>query len=121
LQLEYGILISHRSGTVNAAVIYMTAKDRDEALAVARALVDERLIACANVSAEVTSVYRWQGRLEEEHEAVMIAKTRVELVDRVVERVRALHSYECPCVVSWEISAGNPEYLRWLEAETSEP
>lgn len=106
---------------MDAAVIYMTAKDRDEALAVARALVAERLIACANVSAEVTSVYRWQGTVEEEREAVMIAKTRAELVDRVVQRVRDLHSYECPCVVSWMLSAGNPEYFQWLEAETCAP
>jgi periplasmic divalent cation tolerance protein len=103
---------------IRAAVIYITAANRDEALAIGRTLVSERLVACANVLDGMTSVYRWEGELNEDREAVLIAKTRQELADRVVARVRELHSYDCPCVVSWPITKGNPEYLAWIGQET---
>ncbi len=100
--------------------VYITAGGRDEALAIGRALVGERLAACANVFDGVTSVYWWQGAVEEDSEAVLIVKTRAELVERLVERVKALHSYDCPCVVALPIEAGNPDYLAWIGAETGE-
>lgn len=103
---------------IRAAVVYITASNRDEALAIGRTLVSERLIACANVLEGMTSVYEWKGELNEDDEAVLIAKTRQELTDRVVARVRELHSYECPCVVSWPITAANPDYLAWIARET---
>lgn len=103
---------------IRAAVVYITAANRNEALAIGRTLVAERLVACANVLDGMTSVYRWEGELSEDREAVLIAKTRQELADRVVTRVRELHSYKCPCVVSWPITAGNPDYLAWIGIET---
>ena len=68
----------------------------------------------------MTSLYWWDGKIEEGHEAVLIAKTRESLVERVVARVKSLHSYDCPCVAAWPITAGNPHYLAWIEAETDE-
>jgi periplasmic divalent cation tolerance protein len=103
-----------------ACFCYMTAGSRDEALRIARALVEERLAACANLLEGMTSVYRWQGRIEEDDEVVLIAKTRDDLVDRLVERVKALHSYDCPCVVALPITDGNPEFIAWIGAETED-
>lgn len=97
---------------------YITAGSRDEALRIGRALVEERLAACANVLDGMTSVYRWNGAVEEAPEAVLIAKTRAALFDRLAERVRALHSYDTPCVVEIKLGRGNPGFLGWLEAET---
>ena len=81
-------------------------------------MVDERLAACANVLDGMTSLYWWQGVLEQASEAVLILKTRAELVERLTMRVRELHSYDCPCVVALPIAAGNPDYLAWIAGET---
>ncbi len=101
-----------------ACFCYMTAGSREEGLKIGRALVEERLAACANLLDGMTSIYRWQGAIQEDAEVVLIAKTRTELVPRLVERVRALHSYDVPCVVTLPISDGNPAFLEWIGAET---
>lgn len=99
-------------------LIYVTAPSRDEALKLARILVEERLAACANVLGAITSVYWWDGKLNEDAEVALIAKTRAALVDAVIDRVRQVHSYDCPCVVSLPIESGNPAFLQWIAAET---
>ena len=101
-----------------AAMVYMTAGSRDEALAIGRALVEERLAACVNLLDHMTSLYWWQGRIEQGEEVVLIAKTKQELVPQLISRVRELHSYDCPSVVAWPIAAGNPQYLDWIVDET---
>ena len=98
---------------------YVTAGSRDEALSIGRAVVQERLAACANVLDGMTSIYWWQGALEQAGEAALILKTRAELVERLTARIKELHSYECPCVVALPIVAGNPAYLAWIAAETT--
>ena len=98
--------------------IYITTGGRDEALAIAKALVEERLAACANVLDGVRSIYRWRGAVHQADEAVVVLRTRSELVEALTARARALHSYQCPCVVALPIEAGNPAYLDWLGAET---
>ena len=102
--------------TIN--MVYITAPNRDEALALARSLVEARLVACANVLDGGTSVYWWEGKLCEEAEAVLVCKTRAEQVEAVIAKVRAIHSYSCPCVVALPITAGNPAYLDWVEGES---
>lgn len=97
--------------------IYITAEDEAEAKNIGRALVSEKLAACVNYF-PIQSVYRWKDKVEEAGEVALIAKTRAGLVDRVIERVRQLHSYAVPCVVSWVIEKGNPEYLEWIKEST---
>jgi periplasmic divalent cation tolerance protein len=98
--------------------VYVTVGDKNEALRIGRILVEERLAACVNVLDGMTSVYSWKGEVHEDSEAVLIAKTKAALVGPLTDRVKELHSYECPCVVSFPIAAGNPEYLAWIEQET---
>ena len=100
-------------------MLYITAGSRDEAKKIGRALVEDRLAACANVIDGMESVYWWEGKLTEDREAVLIVKTRAELVAQVTARVKALHSYTVPCVVALPILDGNPAYLDWLGAETA--
>ena len=97
------------------AVVFVTASSADEATQIGRALVDERLAACANVVPAVASAYWWQGRVEEAGEALIVLKTRQELVGRLTERVKALHSYTVPEVIALPILGGNPDYLRWID------
>ena len=97
--------------------IYITTGDEDEARRIGRVLVEERLAACVNIL-PIKSIYRWEENIEEENEVAMFVKTRAELADQVIERVKELHSYEVPCIVSLPIAKGNPDYLKWIEEST---
>ncbi len=99
--------------------LYITVGSAGEAASIARDLLDDRLIACANIIDGATSLYRWEGKIADEKEAVMIAKTRGDLVEKVIERVRELHSYDCPCIVALPIIDGNPAFLDWIDEETA--
>jgi periplasmic divalent cation tolerance protein len=101
--------------------VYMTAGSPEEARRIGRTLVEERLAACVNILDGMQSFYWWQGAVQEAPETVLIAKTRAELLERLTERVKALHGYRCPCVVALPIEGGNPAFLQWLADETEAP
>jgi len=98
--------------------VYMTAADKSEATEIGRTLIHERLAACVNILDNMVSLYWWEGSVQQGSEAVLIAKTTSELVEPLVERVKQLHSYQCPCVVALPIQAGNADYLAWIRSET---
>ena len=103
---------------MNACIIYITAGSREEAVAVGRRLVEARLVACANVLPAITSLFWWEGAVEEDEEVALIVKTRRDLVDSVVAEVKAVHSYDCPCVIALPIEGGNGDFLNWIAKET---
>jgi periplasmic divalent cation tolerance protein len=96
--------------------IYVTTETAAEAMAIGKALVGERLAACANVIDGVRSIYWWEGAVADDGEAVLILKTRSDLVEQLTERVKELHGYDCPCVVALPIVS---DYLDWIAAETT--
>lgn len=104
---------------VDACQVSVAAASREEAERIADALLDARLAACVQLVGPVESRYWWHGAREAATEWLCLVKTRVALVDRVGAAVRAVHSYEVPEVVAVPIVAGDPAYLRWLEAEAS--
>jgi len=99
-------------------IIYITAKDKAEAKKIARTLVEERLAACANIIDNVESLYWWQGKIEKGAEVVIIAKTKESLVPELINKVKSLHSYKCPCVVLLPLVDGNKDYFNWIMNET---
>lgn len=99
--------------------IYMTCKDHAEADKIVKTLLDERLIACANVFAPHKSYYNWEGRVENEPEVAVLMKTKASQFTTAKDRIVALHSYECPCVVSWPIEQGHTPFMDWIVAETT--
>ena len=99
-------------------LIYMTAGSLEEAEKIGKALVDDRLAACVNIIERMHSFYWWEGKVQEDHEVVMIAKTTQSLVEALVEKVKALHGYSVPCIVSVPISGGNPDFLLWIDEVT---
>jgi len=101
------------------SMIYVTASSSDEAETIARALVDEKLAACANILGTVTSIYRWKNNVEQAQEVVVILKTRRDLVDAAIGRIGALHSYDIPCAVAYDMTGGLPAYLSWIDSETA--
>jgi periplasmic divalent cation tolerance protein len=98
-------------------LVYVTAPSEAEAETIARNLVEARFAASANVIPGARSFYWWQGKLEQARETVLILKTRRALAEAVVERVKALHSYECPGIVVLPIKGGNAAYLDWIRTE----
>ncbi len=98
--------------------VTITVSSEAEAELIARALVEEKLAACVTLHPGVRSIYRWQGKIQDDQEIVLIAKTRKDRFDALQARVVALHSYSCPCIVALPIVAGHQPYLDWLNAET---
>lgn len=107
----------------NLRLLYITTSDKDEAKKIGRALVEENLAACANVIDGMNSIYKWKGEIKEEDECVLIVKTHYSRVKKVTRRVKEMHSYEVPCVISFTITEdeGNQEYLEWLEQTSKQP
>lgn len=97
---------------------YITIPSEAEAVRIGRALVEERLAAGVNILPGMRSVYRWQGRVEEAAEAVLIAKTRADRFTALSARVRALHPYELPCITALRVEAGEAAYLDWIRHES---
>jgi periplasmic divalent cation tolerance protein len=82
--------------------------------------VESRLAACVNILDNMQSIYRWEQEIQQDTEVVLIAKTTGNLISQLIEKVIALHSYDCPCIVSLPISDGYPPFLDWIQAEVKE-
>lgn len=105
---------------MTTTMIYCTTGSHREAVEIGRALVEERLAACANITPSITSLYWWKGKVEESQEAVLILKTRRALTYDAIARIKQLHSYDCPCVVALAIEKGNDDFLEWIVKETTQ-
>lgn len=101
------------------SVVFSTAPDAETAARIARALVTERLVACVNVVAGVTSVYRWQGKLEEAAEVLLVMKTVADRIPALAARLKELHPYEVPELLALPVDAALPAYAQWVAAETA--
>jgi len=99
-------------------IIYVTYPDKEEAQKISEALVDSRLVACANMFAPHDSMYWWGGKVECAQEVAVIYKTTSEQFEAVETKIKALHSYDVPCIVSWAIEKGHKPYLDWVNLET---
>lgn len=97
--------------------VLITCPDRQTAETVARACVEERLAACANIGGAITSVYRWKGAIEQAEEIPLFLKTRAALFEILSARVKALHPYEVPCIVASNLAQVDPAYAAWLDEE----
>ena len=99
-------------------VVLVTAPP-DKAGPIARALVEERLAACVSVVERVRSIYRWEGNVQDDAEALLVVKTRAQAFEALRARVIALHPYQCPEVVALPIAAGHAPYLAWIAESVS--
>jgi periplasmic divalent cation tolerance protein len=100
-------------------VVLITTGSLEEGQKIARLLVDERLAACVNIVSPIQSVYRWEGKVQEEQEVLLIAKTAGAMLEQLAARVKQLHSYAVPEIIALPIVAGTDDYLRWIDKQTS--
>ncbi len=96
-------------------ICFITVDDQDKAAQIARAIVEKRIAACANIVHEIKSIYMWKGELCQEKEVLIIAKTRRALFGKLRDTVKAIHPYEVPEIISLTIDQGLPEYLAWID------
>lgn len=99
--------------------VYMTAASFEDARTIGKALVESRLAACVNILDPMTAIYRWEGEIREDREVVLIAKTLNTRVPDLIEKVKSMHSYECPCILALPAAAGNLDFFKWIEQETA--
>lgn len=97
---------------------WSTCPDEGTARRIASRLVDERLAACVNIVPDMTSIYRWRGAVETASECMLIIKTRADLMSELERRLRELHPYEVPELVTVAVESGSPSYLQWVVEET---
>ena len=99
-------------------VVLVTAGTRDEAERLAQALVGERLAACVNVIPGLTSIYRWEGKICQDQESLLLVKTRRARLRALTRRVQGLHPYTLPEIITLSLSGGSASYLSWVEQST---
>lgn len=101
-----------------AIIIFITASSEEEAQKIAIALVNEKLVACVNIIPGIRSIYWWEDKVCQEDEVMLIAKSTQSLFPSIMDRVKSLHSYQVPEIISFPISEGLPEYLNWISEVT---
>ena len=103
----------------DALVVLVTTPTPERAAEIARAVVEERLAACGNVVPGLRSIFRWEGKVEDEAEALLVLKTTRARFEALKDRVLALHPYQVPEVIALPVEAGSAAYLEWIARETA--
>lgn len=99
-------------------LVYITTKNKKEALKISEALVRGKLAACVNIISPINSIYRWRGKTEKAREALLIVKTKKSLAEKIIKKVKSTHSYECPEIIFSPIEGGSEDYLGWIIGNT---
>ena len=99
-------------------LIYCTVDSQENARQIVQSLIDEKLIACANILPNIQSIYRWQGDICYDQEVIIISKCQQKHLAALMERLKSIHPYDCPCIVAMDLDAVEPDYLKWLIEET---
>jgi periplasmic divalent cation tolerance protein len=95
-------------------VVFVTAKDKEEAVKIAQGLLEDKLIACANIMEGVRSMFWWENKIDAGTEVLLVLKTKKSLFNKVDKKVKALHSYKTPEIIALPIVAGSADYLSWI-------
>jgi periplasmic divalent cation tolerance protein len=101
------------------AVIYSSIGSIEDARRVANTLVEEQLVACVNILPNIESIYRWEGKIENDEEYILIAKTTDDNIKKTIDRIKTLHTYELPDIIVLPIIGGLKEYLDYINIETA--
>ncbi|MEM7826904.1 MAG: divalent-cation tolerance protein CutA [Candidatus Aenigmatarchaeota archaeon] len=97
-------------------IIYTTTRNEKEAKKIAMTLIDERLAACANIF-NISSIYRWDKKINESYEVAMFIKTKSSAVNNAIKRIKELHSYDIPAILVLNVEKGYEKFLSWVNGE----
>lgn len=100
------------------SIIYSTTSSEEEAKKIARALIEQKLVACVNIIQKIHSIYRWQGAIEEDTESLLLAKTTEKNIKKTIDTIQSLHTYDIPDIVVLPIVTCLDTYLSYIESET---
>lgn len=100
-------------------VVLVTAPSEQSAAGICEALLSEGLVACGNILSGVRSLYRWEGRVEDEPEVLVVLKTVSSSVPALLRRIPELHPYEVPEILTLQVETGHPPYLEWVAGEVA--
>jgi periplasmic divalent cation tolerance protein len=103
---------------MNEIIVFITAPKEAEAVKIAGALVEAKLAGCVNIIRNIRSIYLWQGKVWDEREVLMIAKTKMRLFKALEKKVKSLHSYEVPEIIALPLVEGSSDYMKWLREIT---
>jgi periplasmic divalent cation tolerance protein len=109
-------MASNFSDNDSFCIVLVTVDSPEDGLRIARDIVGRKLAACVNVIPELTSVYEWEGRVQESFEALLMIKTRKTYLDKLTRRILELHTYEVPEIIAFDISGGHNDYIKWLDS-----
>lgn len=98
--------------------IYSTVGNIEEAKKIAHSIINDKLVACVNIIPKIESIYWWQGKIEEDNECVIIAKTDEKNVEKTIQKIKDIHSYELPDIIVIPIVGGLKKYLDYVKDET---
>jgi periplasmic divalent cation tolerance protein len=104
---------------MSITLAYITFPDVTTARSVMHELLERQWIACANMLPGAVSLYRWQGKVEETSECVVVVKTQAEHLEAVVNHIKEKHPYQIPCILALPVHEGNPQFLQWVIDETA--
>jgi len=99
-------------------VVFITTQDEKQARDISSKLIKDKLAACINIISPLKSIFWWQGKIDSSSEALLIIKTRKSLLNKLIKKVKKLHSYDTPEIIALPIVGGSKEYLRWLNDST---
>jgi periplasmic divalent cation tolerance protein len=117
--LDFDIRIwNFRNAMSNPIVVLVTCGSEEEALKIANILVEDRLAACVNLVAPIRSVYRWEGKIWDEKEWLLIIKTQNHQFEALEKKIGSLHSYSVPEIIALPIAEGSSAYLNWIKENT---
>jgi len=97
--------------------VYITTSGEEESKNIGETLVEERLAACVNIMPSIESIYLWKGKIEEDTESLLIVKTKSGNIDKIIKRVKEIHSYETPAILAVPLIEGSKDYLDYLDSE----
>ena len=102
--------------TTEYLLVLVTTANKQEAEKIANSLLNDKLIACANIFGPVTSLFQWSGNVDRTEEYLTFMKSKKDLLERLTEAVKTIHSYEVPEILAFEVTDGSRTYLDWLQS-----
>lgn len=96
-------------------IFFVTVPNLEEGKKIAKALVENKIVACVNIIQDIISIYRWKGRIEEDGEHLLVIKTNERNSNHLIDKINEIHSYENPECIALEIKKGSKEYLKWID------